>query len=59
MITTYYECVCSLALVIQHAKRMRHLVLSSVACLTLLCFSTLSHKRNDFQKNFVEHDILL
>jgi hypothetical protein len=31
-------CVCVLALVIQHAKRMRHIILSSVACLTLTIF---------------------
>jgi hypothetical protein len=36
---THYECV-SVVLVIQHAKRMRHVVLSSVACHTLQYFST-------------------
>ena len=30
------------ALVVQHAKRMRHFMLSSVACLSLTQFSTLS-----------------
>ena len=45
---TYSECV-SAALFIQHAKRMRHILLSYVSCLTLLCFSTLSHKRQDFR----------
>ena len=44
---THSECV-SVALVIQHAKRMRRFV-SSVACLAIPYFSTLFHKRNDFR----------
>jgi hypothetical protein len=34
------------ALVIQHAMRMRRIILSSVACLSLQYFSTLSTKRH-------------
>jgi hypothetical protein len=53
---TYYECV-SVALVILHAKRMRRIILSSVTCLALPYFSTLSHKRHDFRKTITKHKI--
>ena len=36
---------------------MRPSVLSTVTCLGLTNFSTLFHKRNDFQKNVTEHKI--
>jgi len=44
------------ALVIKHAKRLRHIVTSFV-CPALPYFSTLSHKQNDLQggKKAVEH----
>jgi hypothetical protein len=48
---TYSECV-FLALVIRHAKRMRLAVLSSVASMSVLYFTT-SHKHYDFrEKNY-------
>jgi hypothetical protein len=43
----YSDCAFA-ALVIQHAKRMCHVTLSSVARLTLPYIFTLSHKRYDF-----------
>ena len=42
--------VCFVALVIQQAKRMRLIILLSLASLAPPYFSTLSHKRHDFQK---------
>jgi hypothetical protein len=46
---TYCECV-SVVLVIQHAICMGRIILSSVICLTVLYFSTLSHKVHDFEE---------
>ena len=46
---TYSECV-SLALVIQHAQRLRRILLSSMTCRTVQYSSTSSHKRHEFRK---------
>jgi len=51
---TYAECV-SVAFIIQHAKRMRRIILSSMACFPLQYFSTLSDIRQDFRKKVVGH----
>ena len=51
-----FACACvHVALLIQHATRMRHVVTPSVASLAPLYFSTLSHKRCDFRKKVIEH----
>ena len=53
-------CVCvSVALIIQHAKRTHHVLLSSVSCLVVLYLPTLSHKRNYFRKNVLEHKFVV
>ena len=53
---TYSECVCVYAvLVIHNVKLLRLTVLSSVTCLSLPHFPTLSHKRYYFGKKVIEH----
>jgi len=44
----------SVALVIQHATCLRHIVLSSVACLALPYISILSHKQGDHWGKVIE-----
>jgi len=43
----------SVSLFIQHARRMRCIILSTTPCLPPSYFSTLSYKRHDFRKNTV------
>jgi len=50
IIIAFFECA-SVPLDIQHAMRMRRIILSSVARLARTYFSKLSHKRHDFQIN--------
>jgi hypothetical protein len=51
-----------LALVTQHATRMRPILLSSVACPAVQYFFTSSHKGNDFrekkEKKAIEYKIV-
>jgi 1,4-dihydroxy-2-naphthoate octaprenyltransferase len=54
--TCMYVCVClCVALGIQHAMRISHILLSSVACPPLQYFSKLSHKRQDFRRKVTEN----
>ena len=49
----YYTFICVfVALVIHHAKRVRRIILPSVAWLAVPCSSTLRH---DFGKKVIEH----
>jgi len=47
----------SVALVINHEKRLSRIVLSSPSCLALLYFSTLSHKRHDVREGDEEESL--
>jgi len=45
------------SLLIQHAKRILSIILSSVTYLAVLYFYTLSHKLYDFRKKSTEHEM--
>jgi hypothetical protein len=49
----------SVTLVTQHVMLMRRIILSFVAFLDLLCFSTLSHKGYDFRKIVNEYKMFI
>ena len=49
MNNTYSECA-PVAIFIQHAKRMRHIILPSVACPAVQYVTTLSHERYVFRR---------
>ena len=53
---THSYCV-YVALDTQHAMCMRCIILPSVACVVLPCFSTLFHKRHDFREEVIGHKI--
>jgi len=51
---TYSVCVCVfVSLVMQHAKDMRRIILSSVTCLDSFLFPTSSHKRHDIREKLL------
>jgi hypothetical protein len=52
----YPHCVLPVALAVQHAERMRRIIASSVACLALPYFSTLSYKQH-LRKSFLTYSV--
>jgi hypothetical protein len=56
ILRTYYECV-TVALVMQHAQRMRHITLSPVSCLAVSHFSTYFINGTIFSNQVIEYKI--
>jgi len=54
IIVTYSMRECA-ATNIKQAKHMRFVIFQFAACSSLSNFSTLSHKRHEFQENFIEY----
>ena len=50
----HIQSVCASNLVIQHAKRMRRIIVLSITCAAPPYFSTFSHKLRDFRKKVIE-----
>ena len=48
---TYFECVCRLKI---FRMQCSCAILSSMTCLAVLTFSTLSHKQHEFRENVIE-----
>jgi hypothetical protein len=51
----YYECVFAALVIHMEIASFLRRIMSPVACPALPYFSTLSHKRHDFQKKIIEH----
>jgi hypothetical protein len=51
----FWVCVCSFSYPTR--KGMRRVILSTVACPAVPCFSTLSHTLHDFRENVIGHKV--
>jgi len=51
--------VCTVALFIQHAVRLRYVILPNMACLAVTCSYTLCHKWNHFGEEIITKSLFL